>query len=148
MAASDAVNKMSSEFVALLGREDIDKEFIKKLAEVGITTVSRFAALVSDAEEMRELLKDEFDMDAKKGTLVVKAKVAAILAIWSKARMRSIKQAEAEGGGRGKERTEEASFERYSGHEEGFRGEVLQVGGGIHPVQGLPREEDGKHREG
>ena len=88
---------LSTELIFLLGREGVVEDFRAKLLEYSVLTVPKFAALVDAQEELKDLLKAEFDMDAKGGTMAVKAKVAAIVVGWTSAKARAAKQAEMDG---------------------------------------------------
>ena len=59
--------EMSSELSFLLEREGVDNGVQDKLKEAGINTIPKFSALVDTQAELRDLLKDEFGMDAKGG---------------------------------------------------------------------------------
>ena len=88
---------MSSELTFMFEREGVDKDFAGKLAEVGIDTVPKFAALVESQSELREMLKEDFGLDWKAGGLAVKAKVSAVLVAWGTAKKRADKAAEVDG---------------------------------------------------
>ena len=88
---------LTSELAFLLEREKVKDTFSQKLADNGIDSIAKFAAIVDTQVEMRELLKDEFGMDSKGGGLEIKSQVAAILVAWTAAKKRAAKQAEQEG---------------------------------------------------
>ena len=60
-----AVATGSAELSFLLEREGVDTGFSEKLFAEGVDTVGKFAALVDDQTELRELLKTEFGMDSE-----------------------------------------------------------------------------------
>jgi hypothetical protein len=96
-AAGSSTSTLSTELVFLLDREGVVEDFRAKLLDYSVITVPKFAALVDTQEELKDLLKAEFDMDAKGGTMAVKAKVAAIVVAWTSAKARAAKQAEMDG---------------------------------------------------
>ena len=89
--------EFSPELAFLLEREGVVAEFKDGLKRFSINTLAKFAALVASQEEMRGMLKDDFQLDARAGNMEVKAKVSAILVAWTSAKARSEKRAEQEG---------------------------------------------------
>ena len=89
--------ELTPEFAFLLEREEVVTEFKDDLKKHGITTIAKFAALVETQAEFRDMLRDDFKLDSKGGTLETKAKVASILVAWTSAKARSEKRAEHEG---------------------------------------------------
>ena len=55
-----AFEKASSDFLFLLGREEVPEELQVQLFEAGVTSVRTFGALVGAASELRELAKSDF----------------------------------------------------------------------------------------
>jgi hypothetical protein len=64
-AAGSSTSTLSTELVFLLDREGVVEDFRAKLLDYSVITVPKFAALVDTQEELKDLLKAEFDMDAK-----------------------------------------------------------------------------------
>ena len=90
------VEQASSELRFALDREGIDMNLQVEIYRAGILNVRHFAYMVSSMDELKKVLKDDFNIDASDG-LAKRVLVAKMVSAWESARARAGKMAEAEG---------------------------------------------------
>ena len=90
-----AISSASPEFVHFMAGQKVDIESIGKLTFAGFKSMSQFYGMVDTKEELKELLKDEFGLDAK-ASLLTRSTVTDIIVAWEKAALRIKKEAESE----------------------------------------------------
>ena len=78
----------------LLAREGVSDEFQAKLFVAGVQNVRQFGVLASSTDDMRDLLKTEFELSTENG-MGQRVQISKILVAWDHARQRSSKEAEA-----------------------------------------------------
>ena len=87
--------KGSSDLRFLLTHHKVTEEVQAKLYDNSIDTVSKFAAFVSDASDLREVLKSDLGIDPA-SSLSLRAQAACLVVAWETAKTRVKSQAEAE----------------------------------------------------
>ncbi|OLP78827.1 Polyadenylate-binding protein, cytoplasmic and nuclear [Symbiodinium microadriaticum] len=90
-----SLQKGSSDLRFLLTHHKVSDEVQAKLFEAKIDTVPRFAAFVSDATDLREVLKSDLEIDPA-SSLALRAQAASLVVAWETAKVRVKSQAEAE----------------------------------------------------
>ena len=83
-----------SDLKFLLAREGVSDEFQAKLFVAGVQNVRQFGVLASSTDDMRDLLKTEFELSTENG-MGQRVQISKILVAWDHARQRSSKEAEA-----------------------------------------------------
>ena len=92
----DAMEAGTSELKFLLSKEDIPDLYQAMLYHVGVTTISKFASLCKDQDELRKLLKEELGLDADAG-LKQRVQVASFICAFRNAGTRTDEIAKFEG---------------------------------------------------
>ena len=87
--------KGSSDLRFLLTHHKVTAEVQAKLYDNSIDTVAKFAAFVSDATDLREVLKTDLGIDPA-SSLSLRAQAASLMVAWETAKARVKTQAEAE----------------------------------------------------
>ena len=93
---TEALGKGSSDLRFLFEKNDVDNELQACFFHSKITTMAQFAALVEKGDDLRQLIKDEFGVDAAAG-LQHRVRVTNVLISFNTATTRMVKQAEMEG---------------------------------------------------
>lgn len=91
-----AMAKGSSELKFLLAREEVPEDLQAKFFHVGICTLAKFASIADTPQELKDMLKDDFGLEAT-ASLQVRVQVASTLVAHRAAKTRSEKFAEVEG---------------------------------------------------
>lgn len=91
-----ALAKAGSDLRFLLTKEEVDTDLQAILYHVGVTTVSRFAALAETAEQVKVLCRNDMAVDSD-ADLVARVRVTKLLVAWKAAISRTTKVAEVEG---------------------------------------------------
>ncbi|CAE7384788.1 unnamed protein product [Symbiodinium microadriaticum] len=87
--------KGSSDLRFLLTHHKVTADVQAKLYENSIDTVAKFAAFVSDAADLRDVLKTDLGIDPA-SSLSLRAQAASLMVAWETAKARAKTQAEAE----------------------------------------------------
>ena len=85
-----------SDLKFLLDREGVDTDTQSKFYFVGVLTIRQFAAFVDDKKELRDVLKESFELDPK-ASIPTRVNASRVLTAWTSARARATKAADAEG---------------------------------------------------
>ena len=93
---TEALKLGGSDIKFLLAREQVEESLQAKMFSVGITTMARFAAIAKDEDDLKKVLKDEFELDASVD-LASRVKVAGVLVAFKAASSRSERVTEIEG---------------------------------------------------
>ena len=93
---AEALQKGSSELKFLLEKNNVDNDLQAYLYHSGILTVPVFATIASTTEELKTLLKDEFEVDVA-ASLQQRVRVANLIVCWEAAQSRTKRQSELEG---------------------------------------------------
>ena len=93
---TDALLLGSSDIKFLFARETVEQPLQAKFFHVGITTMARFAAVARDEDDLKKMLRDEFELDAA-ADLASRVKVAGVLVAFKAAQSRSERVTEIEG---------------------------------------------------
>ena len=93
---AEALTKGSSDLRFLFEKNDVDNELQALFFHSKITNMAQFAALVPKGDDLRELIKVEFGIDANAG-LQHRVRVTNVLISFNTATTRMTKQAEMEG---------------------------------------------------
>ena len=78
----------SAELKFLLNKEEVPDEYQKALITAGVKTVKQLASLVKDADEMRELAKENFGLGDPKD-LATKVKLSCLICAFNAAKARA-----------------------------------------------------------
>ena len=95
----DAVEKIAAEgkggsdLKFLFGREEIPLETQLKFFHIGVCSVSKFARFADSSDDLKKVLKDEFELDPAT-SLRHRTEVAPILCAFTNASARTVKMAE------------------------------------------------------
>jgi len=84
-----------SDLKFLFGREGVDLATQLKFFHIGVCSVSKFASFADGPDDLKKVLKDEFELDATKG-LKERTQVASVLCAFNNASARTTKLAEVE----------------------------------------------------
>ena len=90
-----AFQSASPELRFLLDRDTIPEDIQANLFHAGVTTLRQLAAIASDPEDVKKMMKDDLGIDPT-GGLQNRVLVSKIVVAWESARARSTKHAEAE----------------------------------------------------
>lgn len=86
----------NSELLSLFSAEGVDEEIQLKFFHIQITSISRFAVLARDTDDLLKLLKEEFEVDSA-SSLANRIKCGNVQVAWQRASVRQEKSAELEG---------------------------------------------------
>jgi len=89
------LEQASADIRALFDRKSVDEDFAVKLYSIGINTVELFATFAKDLDDLQELLKAHFDIDA--ADILQRVKLSRINVAWQTAKARAAKQTEQDG---------------------------------------------------
>ena len=91
----DAHARAGADLKFLFGKESILEDHQAVFYHFGITSVALFASFAKDVDDLKAVLKSDWDLDPSK-SLVERSQVAAIVCAWNSAQTRSSKLAEVE----------------------------------------------------
>jgi hypothetical protein len=109
-----AMKAGASELKFLFDRENVPAEVQAKFYHVGVTTNAKLSAFASTAEELKEVLAKEFEIDAKK-SLAERVMVANIQCAYQSAASRTTKLDEIAGELEARQMTKPLPMSEYSG---------------------------------
>ena len=109
--AKEAIDKCGSDLSFLLGAESVDVDIHAKLSFIGITNIAKFSVLAKDEDELRDLLKNEFE-DA---SIDQRVKVGNVLIAFQRAQSRTQKESELEAEFAAKRMTRPLRTNEYGG---------------------------------
>jgi len=90
-----ALTRAGADLKYLLSKEDVIEDHQAIFYHFGITSVPKFASFAKDTEDLKKVLKDDFDIDPSK-SLQERSMVASIVCAWTSAQTRSSKLSEVE----------------------------------------------------
>ena len=91
----DAHARAGADLKFLFGKENISEDHQAVFYHFSITSVALFASFAKDVDDLKAVLKSDWDLDPGR-SLVERSQVAAIVCAWSSAQTRSSKLAEVE----------------------------------------------------
>ena len=90
-----AMGAASADLKFLMDRESVSKNMQSNLYHTGVVNTRQFAAFVSDADELRKTMKDDFGLDPT-ANLPNRIELSKIVVAWESAKGRATKMSEIE----------------------------------------------------
>jgi hypothetical protein len=91
----EAYAKADSSITALMDASDVERRVQCLFYQIGVTTIQKFAIFAQTGAELREILKNDFQLDAT-ASLAVRMQVTNVMVAWDSASKRNEKRAEVE----------------------------------------------------
>ena len=96
LEVEEALKKADSEMVFAFERSDVDNTVLAFFVHVGVDNMTKFAGIAKDSDDLKQLLKDEFDLDASK-SLRDRVKVTNVIICFETAKTRVAERNKLEG---------------------------------------------------